>query len=138
MFSGFLSGLGSLFSLLALGASLGVACGLVTRIVGGLSGYGIAAAAGAVMLVGAHWGGVLDQNAKQKIADLEAANEQLEATLKREREVHAFEQKQAAEEAQRAIELEEQYRAVLALIDKHKNDSDCISAEELKAIGDMK
>lgn len=121
-----------------LGAVLGFGCAIVARVASGFSGYLIAAAAGAVMLVGANWSGALSQMRsdadKQAIADLEAKNAKLDHDMAALQAVRDFEQKQAADDAKKAKEVEKAYNDVLAAIAKHADDKSCLSDEELDAI----
>jgi len=134
----FFHALNTLVVLAFLGAALGLGCALVGRL-----NYIAAAAAGAVMLIGAHFSGVLgtlaSENAKQQIADLQVKNDKLQFDLTALNKVRVFETKQAAEMTEKTKMLEKGFQAALSVIDKHMNDKECgISTEELDAIRKIK
>jgi hypothetical protein len=135
----------AILALAATGALVGFGCALVSRLVTGISGYAIAAAAGALMMVGAHYGGVLDQfassSAKQKIADLRAEKAKLAFELEAARKVRKFEQDQSADAVAYAEEVELRMAVILAAIAKHDEDENCDTAafeDELDAIRNLR
>lgn len=141
MFAGFFSHLFSgvtlYFTLAIFGAVAGFLCALIGR-----QSYLISAGVGAALVIFMHVSGVLsglsDAADKQKIADLEAQNAKLVIEAQRLKEINDFTEQEVAVYASKLTEREKQYGEVLKLIDKHKDDNECISAEELDAIGKMK
>jgi outer membrane murein-binding lipoprotein Lpp len=141
MFSIFTTLWSSLWTTIAL-AGVGAVTGLLAYWAGRLTTWWIPAIVGAVLVVGAYGSGsmsrLISDNAKAQISQLEAEKAKLQHDYDALAAVHEFEQEQAAEEAEKAKETEKKYQEVLAIIAKHKDDDSCLSAEELKAIGEMK
>lgn len=143
-FTNFIHGVSVVIMLGVLGALVGFGCSIINRIVGGVSGYLMAAGAGAVMMVGAHFGGVLSQMSsdatKAKIEALESANAKLEFELRAAKDIADFAANQAKNQAAHAAEAERQLEAINAVIAKH-GQSDCpVGAfkDELDAIRKLK
>ena len=146
MFQNFLHGLSALVMLAGLGGLVGFGCAIVTRLVTGLQGYFIAAAAGAVMMVGANLGGVFSQMHSdadaQKIADLQAEKAKMEHDAQALADIRAEEDKLLAEQTARAADTQAQMDKIAAVIEKHKADNDKCAvgafADELDAIRGLK
>ena len=129
--------------LAALGGATGVASAMVGRLFRGVYAYAIAAAVGAVLLVGTYgtgWlGAKMDAKAQSEIALLKAEKEKLEADLSALQDVRDYEQQQAQHQADQLAQSQALYDKVVAAIDKHKDDEGCTVDEEImQAIGDMK
>lgn len=138
-FTNFLHGLNTMLMLAILGASVGVGCSLVSRIWGGLTGLGISAVVGAVMMLGAHWSGVVGQmasdSAKAEIAQLEADKAKLAHDLAALQEVRDFEFQQAEEQTRALEEEKEKLAKIEELIASHAGDnSQCVFQDELDEI----
>jgi len=140
-FTNIFSFIGTTIAMLIIGAFMGVGCYFIARFIGGVSGLLAAAAIGAFMLLGLHWSDAIsslsNKASEQKIADLKAQNELLELEIKRKNAVDLFTAGLITEMQTQIENRDKQYQEVLSLIDKHKDDKDCISSEELKAIGEM-
>ena len=129
--------------LAALGGGTGVASAMVGRLFRGAYAYAIAAAVGAVLLVGTYgtgWlGAKMDAKAQAEIALLKAENEKLAADLSALHDVRDYEQQQAQHQAQQLAQSEALYSKVVASIEKHKDDPGCTVDEEImQSIEEMK
>lgn len=128
--------------LAGLGATTGVASAIVGRLFRGVYAYGIAAAIGAVLLVGTYgtgWlGAKIDAKAQAEIAQLKAEKDKLAHDLSALEDVRDYEQQQAQHLQDQLAESEALYAKVIAAIDKHKDDPGCSVDEEImQAIGEM-
>ena len=145
-FGGLFSVITTSISLLVFGALLGLGCYIIaffSSYLGTVKGALIAMAAGAVMLFGAHWSGVidqmLDQAAKAKIKALEDANATLvlevEAANKASTDTAAMlaeQNKAVAENAARKAKLGKE-------LDKRKDDPNCeLTPKEIELLNDIK
>lgn len=144
-FTGLLAAINLIVWLLLIGAALGAACALIGKFIKGLTGVGIAAAAGAVIVLGLHWTGAIDRlvagKAQAEIALLEAEKAKAEHDLAALQDVRDYEQQQSQHQAEQLAESQALYAKVVEAIEKHKDDGSCPIAafeDEIKAIGEMK
>jgi hypothetical protein len=142
----FFHGVSTVLMLAMVGAFVGLGCAVVTRVVNGVTAFGVAAAAGALMMIGANYAGVLSQlssdESKAQIAQLQADKEKLEHDAAAMSEVRDAENVLAEEQSKRLEDAEAQLTKINEVIDSHKADNDNCAVgafgDELDAIRGLK
>jgi len=126
----------------AVGGAIGGGAAFLGRIFPGITTILVAAALGAVVMVGAFQGGYtrahLSASAAADVARLEAEKAKIEHDLAALNEVRTFEQARAAEWQVRLDEQQAALDQVTAVIEKHQADKDACATgafgDELDAI----
>jgi len=122
------------------GAAIGAASALLGRLFPGIGSLFVAAALGAIVMVGAFNSGYVHNSQADRIAQLEAEKAKLEHDMKATEEVYAKEQELSAAREQQIDDQQKVLDEVEKTIQAHADDKDCpgVFSDELDAIRKLK